>query len=102
MFRAFLIYLPNLHGNHEQRSLSSGSDRSRQSRSIGERRIDGRMPLLLTGSPPLLEKVWQFAKAPKTKYRACYRTKRRADQDRSGPESGCPIKSISAVIDDQR
>src|SRR5260370_37470322 len=28
--------------------------------------------------------------------------RRGADQDRSGPEAGCPIKSLSAVIDDQR
>src|SRR6266550_6268623 len=40
MFRAFLIgyySLPTPHSNHEQHSLSSSSDRSRQSRSIGER-----------------------------------------------------------------
>ncbi len=27
--------------------------------------------------------------------------RRGTDQDRSGPESGCPLKSLSAVIDNQ-
>src|SRR5437868_1190459 len=105
MVRAFLpgyYSLPTLHSNHEQRSLSSGRDRSRQSRSIGERRIDGPVPLLLTASHPLSEEGWQFHQACKTRCRARFGMRRSADQDRSGTESGCPIKSISAVIDDQR
>ena len=105
MFRAFLIGYyspPTPHSNHEQRSLSSGSDRSRPSRSIGERRIDGPVPLLLTTSHPLSEEGWQFRQAPKMGCHACLGMRRRADQDRSGPEPGRPLNCFSAVIDDQR
>src|SRR6266852_8488061 len=105
MSRAFLIRyysLPVSHGNHEQRSLSSGSDRSRQSRSIGERRIDGPVPLLLITLHPLLEEGWQFRQAPKSRCRTRFGMRPRADQDRSGSELGCPTSGVSAVIDDQR
>ena len=66
-----------------------------------EGRADKRV-LLLTASPPLPEETWQFGQAPKVGGRTCFGMRRGADQDRSGPEAGCPIKSLSAVIDDQR
>ncbi len=105
MFRAFLIgyySLPTPHSTHEQRSLSSGSDRSRQSRSIGERRIDGPVVLLLATSHPLSEEGGQFRQALKSWSRTCFGMRRGADQDRSGPKSGCPTSGLGAVIDDQR
>jgi hypothetical protein len=68
---------------------------------MGERRIDGPVPLLTT-SHPLSEEGWQFRQAPKSWSRTCFGMRRGVDQDRSGPEPGCPLKSISAVIDDQR
>src|SRR5712692_3120966 len=105
MFRAFLLgyySLPTPHSNHEQNSLSSGSDCSHQSRSIGERRIDGPVPLLLTTSHPLSEEGWQFHQALKSWSRTCFGMRRRADQDRSGSEPDRPTGGVSAVIDDQR
>src|SRR5438132_4790639 len=104
-FRAFLMgyySLPTSHGTNGQRSLSSGSGRSRQSRSIGEMRVDGPVPLLPITSRPLPEEGWQFRQALKSWSRPCLGMRRRADQNRSGSELGCPIKSVSAVIDDQR
>src|SRR5438034_7462426 len=105
MVRAFLLgyySLPTPDSTHEQRSLSSGSDSSRQSCSIGERCLDGPVPLLLTTSHPLSEEGWQFRQALNSWSRTCFGTRRRADQDRSGSELGCPTSGISAVIDDQR
>ena len=64
--------------------------------------IDERLPLLLTASYPLSEESWQFREAPKMRCYACLRIRRRADQDRSGSEPGCPTSGVSAVIDDQR
>ncbi len=60
------------------------------------------MPLQLSASHPLSEEGWQFRQASKTPRRTRFGMRRGADQDRSGPEAGCPIKSLSAVIDDQR
>src|SRR6266446_6080307 len=63
-----------------------------------EERADKRI-LLLTTSPPVSEETRQFGQASKAGGRTCSGMRRGADQDRSGPESGCPIKSINAVID---
>src|SRR5260370_38698234 len=68
----------------------------------GRRSIDGQAPLLLTASPLLSKEGWQFRQAPKMKCHACLRMRRGADQDRSGPEPGCPTRGLSAVIDNQR
>jgi hypothetical protein len=64
--------------------------------------IDGGMPLLLTTSRPSSEQGWQIRQSRKSWSRPSFGMRRGADQDRSGPEVGCPIKSLSAVIDNQR
>src|SRR6266481_6227894 len=64
--------------------------------------IDGGMLLLLTTSRPSSEESRQFRQALKSWSCPCFGMRRGADQDRSGPEAGCPIKSLSAVIDNQR
>src|SRR5438309_2045491 len=56
------------------------------------------MPLLRPSS----EDGWQFRQKLKSWSRPCFGMRRGADQDRSGPEAGSPIKSLSAVIDNQR
>src|SRR5260370_12227891 len=63
--------------------------------------IDGGVPLLLTPSRPSSETGWQFRQARQSWKRPGFGMRRGADQDRSGPEAGRPIKSLSAVIDDQ-
>src|SRR5260370_42581418 len=60
--------------------------------------IDGGMPLLRPSS----EDGWQFRQEHKSWSRPCFGMRRGADQDRSGPEECSPIKSLSAVIDNQR
>src|SRR5260370_7890787 len=63
--------------------------------------IDGGVPLLLTTSRPSSETGWQFRQARQSWKRPGFGMRRGADQDRSGPEAGRPIKSLTAVIDDQ-
>ncbi len=57
---------------------------------------------MLTTSRPSSETGWQFRQARQSWRRPGFGMRRGADQDRSGPEAGRPIKSLSAVIDDQR
>src|SRR5260370_38791808 len=64
--------------------------------------IDGGVPLLLTTSRASPEQGRQCRQARQSWKRSGFGMRRGADQDRSGPEAGCPIKSLSAVIDDQR
>src|SRR5258708_37502830 len=64
--------------------------------------IDGGVPLLLTTSRPSSETRRQFRQARQSWRRPGFGLRRGADQDRSGPEAGCPIKRLSAVLDDQR
>jgi len=94
-------YFPSQHSSHKQRPLSSDRDRSRQSYSTMEERVDGRVPLLLSASPPLLEEGWQFRQAPKTRCRTCLGMRRGTDQDSTCSKLACPTKSIGAVIDNQ-
>src|SRR5215472_1442602 len=56
----------SLPGGCHQIGVTRGKMGSRRSRSVGERRSDRRMPLLLTTSHPLSEEGWQFRQALKS------------------------------------